>query len=333
MKLKPELTRCVLRLLRVQLCIWIGRIHEQTHDSGVGYRFAQHLQSDCPRGRPEEAHAGHIAIWSAEASDEPELDRIAADAKDNRDRRGRRLDHHRRTVVARVDHGHWLAEENGGQRHQAVILVFSVLVVDRDVAALDKAHAAKALAKRSLHLRGGRTRAAAQIPDHRHWLPLRARRERPRGSRAAEYSQQFPPSDGDCHTPLPCEVRRGTVPRHERAVFTLEGQDAGRFHLCRRDDRERILATAQRAQRNPEAPLGVNRRLSPIAAYECCTPSLKHAAAPSETSAVTFRPLVGQYSRCRPRRCHRQNPPSLARAERLSRPSCPWHRSENWPRS
>src|SRR5262249_46431710 len=45
MKLKPELTRCVLRLLRVQLCIWIGRIHEQTHDRGVGYRFVHHLRA------------------------------------------------------------------------------------------------------------------------------------------------------------------------------------------------------------------------------------------------------------------------------------------------
>jgi hypothetical protein len=34
---------------------------------------------------------------------------------------------------------------------------------------------------------------------------LRARRERPRGSRAAECGQQFPPSDGDCHAPLPRE--------------------------------------------------------------------------------------------------------------------------------
>src|SRR5215469_5609753 len=44
---------------------------------------------------------------------------------------------------------------------------------------------------------------------------LRARRERPRGRRAAECSQQFPPSDGDCHTPLPREVRKGndTTPR------------------------------------------------------------------------------------------------------------------------
>src|SRR6516162_5391562 len=33
--------------------------------------------------------------------------------------------------------------------------------------------------------------------------------------RAAEGDQQLPPSDGDCHTPLPCEVRKGndTTPR------------------------------------------------------------------------------------------------------------------------
>src|SRR6516225_4410272 len=38
---------------------------------------------------------------------------------------------------------------------------------------------------------------------------LRPRCERPRCCRAAECGQQFPPSDGDCHTPLPCEVRKG----------------------------------------------------------------------------------------------------------------------------
>jgi hypothetical protein len=32
---------------------------------------------------------------------------------------------------------------------------------------------------------------------------LRARRERPRNHCAAKCGQQFPPSDGDCHTPLP----------------------------------------------------------------------------------------------------------------------------------
>src|SRR6516225_9750361 len=38
---------------------------------------------------------------------------------------------------------------------------------------------------------------------------LRATCERPRCRRAAECGQQFPPSDGDCHTPLPREVRKG----------------------------------------------------------------------------------------------------------------------------
>src|SRR6516225_8072712 len=41
------------------------------------------------------------------------------------------------------------------------------------------------------------------------------RRERPRSRRAAKCGQQLPPSDGDCHAPLPCEVRKGndTTPR------------------------------------------------------------------------------------------------------------------------
>jgi len=44
---------------------------------------------------------------------------------------------------------------------------------------------------------------------------LRACRERPRHRRAAECGQQFPLSDGDCPTPLPCEVRNrnDTMPR------------------------------------------------------------------------------------------------------------------------
>src|SRR6516225_709236 len=58
-------------------------------------------------------------------------------------------------------------------------------------------------------------RGGVEEPDQRHRPLLRARRERPGGSRAAEYGQQFPPSNGDCHTLLPCEVRKenDTTPR------------------------------------------------------------------------------------------------------------------------
>src|SRR6516165_11106375 len=42
---------------------------------------------------------------------------------------------------------------------------------------------------------------------------LRARRERPHNGRAAECSQQFPPSDGDCHAPLQVRKCNDTTPR------------------------------------------------------------------------------------------------------------------------
>src|SRR5262249_34617721 len=45
--------------------------------------------------------------------------------------------------------------------------------------------------------------------NHRHYRLLRVRRKRPHGRRAGKCGQQFPPSDGDCHTPLPREVRKG----------------------------------------------------------------------------------------------------------------------------
>ena len=63
---------------------------------------------------------------------------------------------------------------------------------------------------------------------------LRPRCERPRHSRAAERDQQFPPSDSDCHTPLPCEVRKNkdTTPR-ACSLRVQGGQDAGCFHLSR----------------------------------------------------------------------------------------------------
>src|SRR6516164_8310620 len=56
---------------------------------------------------------------------------------------------------------------------------------------------------------------------------LRTRRERPRG-RAAECGQQLPPSDGDCHTPLPrARCVNGRISRHERAVPNSAAPGAG----------------------------------------------------------------------------------------------------------
>jgi hypothetical protein len=72
-----------------------------------------------------------------------------------------------------------------------------------------------------------------QHTDTPHSLALlRAGREQPR-RRAAECGQQFPPSDGNCHTPLPCEVRRGKDTTSRACSLAAQrGQDAGCFHLC-----------------------------------------------------------------------------------------------------
>src|SRR6516225_9214651 len=67
----------------------------------------------------------------------------------------------------------------------------------------------------SLSFHIGRSRAHENADPPHPFRLLRPCRERPRDRRAAECSQQFPPSDGDCHVPLPCEVRKGndTTPR------------------------------------------------------------------------------------------------------------------------
>src|SRR5262249_50743412 len=85
--------------------------------------------------------------------------------------------------------------------------VFRPAMLDCDGAALDPAELAKPFQKRGVPRTLRPTRSRAEKPDRRQLL-LRARREGPRCCRAAECDQQFPSSEGDCHTPLPCEVRK-----------------------------------------------------------------------------------------------------------------------------
>src|SRR6516225_2119637 len=58
---------------------------------------------------------------------------------------------------------------------------------------------------------------------------LRARRERPCCRRTAECDQQFTPSDGDCHTPLPREVRGNDTTPRACSLHVHGGQDSGCF--------------------------------------------------------------------------------------------------------
>src|SRR5215472_506374 len=100
--------------------------------------------------------------------------------------------------------------------------------IDPQVAALAPSQLAERLCERGepglpLGIVRGDIREHADAP--RAFELLRPRRERPRRC-AAECGQQFPPSDGDYHTPLPCEVRKwnDSTPR-ARSLHVQAGQD------------------------------------------------------------------------------------------------------------
>src|SRR5262249_44191152 len=161
-------------------------------------------------------YAGNVARGSIKAVDETKLYRIGADAEEDRDRAGRSLGPERCCRAARCgDDGPLALHKLGHQCRHAIELILSPTIFDYNIAAVDETGFAEALTK----CRGemGACIGGAVMEKANYWRRrlLRARRERPRRRRAAECSQQFPPSDGDCHTPLPREVRKGkdTTPR------------------------------------------------------------------------------------------------------------------------
>src|SRR6516162_8676263 len=84
-----------------------------------------------------------------------------------------------------------------------IVMTFRPAIFDRDILAFDGAGFLQALVECRYEMCIRTGRSAVEIADHRHRRLLRARRERPRDRRTAECGQQFPPSDGDCHTPPP----------------------------------------------------------------------------------------------------------------------------------
>jgi hypothetical protein len=86
-----------------------------------------------------------------------------------------------------------------------------VSVVDRDVAALDEADTAKALAELGFAWRGiSHARSATQIAHHRQCRLLGPRRERPRRSRAAEKRDEVASSQCCPQNVTPGQIRAET---------------------------------------------------------------------------------------------------------------------------
>src|SRR5215467_5722985 len=139
-------------------------------------------------------------------------------------------------------------------------------------------------------------RSSIQETDHRHGWLLRARRERPRGRRAAECGQQFPPSDIDCHTPLPCEVRKGKDTTPRACSLHVRGGWTAALAAQQKDERLSPLSPlASKARRNSSRPVLrchlANRALAKtvfLASSMTVTATKTHHSTTS--SAATSRP-------------------------------------------
>ena len=121
------------------------------------------------------------------------MNRIGPEGKHNRNSCSRCLGGmgwSRRTC--RNDHAHLSASQIGGERGQSIILTVCPAVFDGDIFTLDVAGFFETALECGHEWAPLGRGWAAKEPDHRHRL-LRTRRERPRGSRAAEQPDEVAP--------------------------------------------------------------------------------------------------------------------------------------------
>ncbi|HJZ33565.1 MAG TPA: hypothetical protein VKF35_20765 [Hyphomicrobiaceae bacterium] len=122
------------------------------------------------------------------AGDKTKLDRVSADAEDDRDRCGRSFGRLSASGDARrSDNGDATANEVSHERRQAIVLPLQPVVLDHRVLAFDVAGFVEAFTECSDGARRGIGRPTADQANDRHCLLLRVCRERPRGRTATEH--------------------------------------------------------------------------------------------------------------------------------------------------
>ena len=147
------------------------------------------MQKPQPLGRDireEKIDAGRVAAGLGKTGDKTHLDRVCADAEDDRNCRGRSFGRKRSRIAAgRGDNGHVAADEIGHERWQSIVLALQPVVLHRHVLTLDVAGFVEALTERTSNARRGLGRPAVDEANHRHRRLLRMRCKRPGDRRAA----------------------------------------------------------------------------------------------------------------------------------------------------
>src|SRR5262249_31175164 len=188
---KPERTSRGMQIRYNYLDVRVGRIGEKTDDFCRGNEFAQNLEPLRRHLHLEKADARNIATRPVEAPHKTQSDRIGSHVEYDGNRRSRILrGGQRRSTAHSNNDGNLPSDQIGSKRGQPIKLTLGPAEFDRHVMDLDKAGFAQAAADCGYKL-GIRRCWRSQDADHRPCRLLRARRERPRGRRAAENGDEL----------------------------------------------------------------------------------------------------------------------------------------------
>src|SRR5262249_37606994 len=168
-----------------------------------------------------ERESGDVTARPRQTRDQAAADGVSCHSKNDRD--------HRRRLLSRRNGGGSLGGDNLDGEAKRTSRAFGralaasprIPICNREIASFDPAELAQPLHKSNDPLTFGRRRSGPQVPDGRQ-LPrlLRARRERPRGSRAAEQRDELAASHSITSS-ASASSRSGTASPSAFAVLRL----------------------------------------------------------------------------------------------------------------
>src|SRR6516225_9609952 len=164
----------------------IGRIDQHGNTSGLGHQIMEKSQPLGCNLSGEKIDAGRVAARPSKPRDKTQLDRVVDDPEDDRNRCSRSFGRLGSSGLAgRGDNSHATQDKVRHERRQPVISTVQPVVLDYDVLPLHVTRFAESFTERIGTADGVLGRPNDDDTDDRRCL-LRARRERPRGRRAAE---------------------------------------------------------------------------------------------------------------------------------------------------
>src|SRR5262249_16136567 len=185
--LQPHCAGCRFNFFQIPSSnLRIARVNQYCQSLDARHELAQRLQSLRPQFEDEKIRSGEVSARPTKTGHESQPNRVAAHGEKDRNFRCGGLSCQCRRRTARGgDDSDSPPDKIGCKFRQTTDIIFSPTVFEGHVLTFDIAGLLESLTKFAQDLGVAVKRCRVEHTDHGHFL-LRARRERPRGRRAAE---------------------------------------------------------------------------------------------------------------------------------------------------